>query len=114
MDRERALRAAGELHTSSDERFQFQLPFEAINRARLDGLKADRAQARAIASQGAGEYADKRRHAQIEARRALQAVGDGLRAHRLAPAVQARVIDAAIHAAELQLPESWLPFVVSL
>src|SRR5438477_5652264 len=113
MDRERALRAAGELHTSSDERFQFQLPFEVINRARLDGLKADRAQARAIASQGAGEYADKRRHAQIEARRALQAVGDGLRAHRLAPAVQARVIDAAIHAAELQLPEAWLPFVMS-
>src|SRR5437762_11346483 len=113
IDRERALRAAGELHTSSEERFQFQLPFEVINRARLDGLKADRAQARAVARQGAGEYADKRRHAQIEARRALQAVGDGLRAHRLAPAVQARVIDAAIHAAELQLPEAWLPFVMS-
>jgi len=113
MDRERALRAAGELHTSSEERFQFQLPFEAINRARLDGLKADRAQARTIASQGVGEYADKRRHAQIEARHALQAIGDGLRARRLAPAVQARVIDAAIHAAELQLPEAWLPFVMS-
>ena len=113
LERERALRAAGQLDTASQERFQFQLPFEAVNRARLESLKADRAQARAIANQGVGEYADKRRHAQIEARRALQAIGDGLRAHRLAPAVQARVIDAAIHAAELQLPESWLPFVVS-
>jgi len=113
MDRERALREAGELHTSSEERFQFQLPFEAVNRARLDGLKADRAEARAIASQGVGQYADTRRHAQLAARRALQAIGDGLRTRQLAPAVQARVIDAAIHAAELQLPDAWLPFVMS-
>ncbi len=113
MDRERALLAAGELHTSSEERFQVQLPFEAVNRARLDGLKADRAEARAIASQGAGAYADKRRHAQIEARHALQAIGEGLRSRALAPAVQARVIDAAVHAAELQLPEAWLPFVMA-
>src|SRR5262245_12700296 len=113
MERERALRAAGDLDTASDERFQFQLPFEAVNRARLDGLKADRAQARAIAGEGAGRYADKRRHAQIAARHALQAIGDGLRARRLAPAVQARIVDAAIHAAELQLPAAWLPFVMS-
>lgn len=113
LDRERALRAAGGLHTSSEERFQSQLPLEPVNRARLEGLRADLARARAAASEGVGRYADKRRHAQIEARRALQAVGDGLRARRLAPAVQARVIDAAFHAAELQLPEAWLPFVMS-
>src|SRR5438552_5373557 len=92
IDRARALRAAGELHTSSEERFQFQLPFEAVNRARLESLKADRAEARAIASQGVGQYADTRRHAQLVARRALQAIGDGLRTRQLAPAVQARVI----------------------
>jgi hypothetical protein len=113
LDRERALRAAGDLNTASAERFQSQLPFEPIDRVRLDGLKADRKQARAAASQGAGRYADRRRHAQIEARRALRALGDGLRARPLPAAVRARLVDAAIHAAELQLPEAWLPFVMS-
>jgi hypothetical protein len=54
---------------------------------------------------GAGRYVDKRRQAQIAARHALQ---------RIAAGVQARGVTlAAIHAAELQLPEAWLPFVVS-
>ena len=84
-----------------------------MNRARLDSLKAARADARALAIQGVGQYADKRRHAQIEARHALQAIAAGLQARQLAPALEAHVMDAAIHAAELQLPDAWLPFVVS-
>jgi hypothetical protein len=113
LDRERALRAAGDLDTASEARFQFQLPFEPVNRARLDMLKAERAEARTAASEGIGQYVDKRRHAQIEARRALQALAAGLKARQLAPAVQQTTMDAAIHAAELQLPDAWLPFVVS-
>ena len=113
LARARALKAAGELDTASEARFQTQLPFEPVNHARLDMLKAERAEARAAASQGIGQYADKRRQAQIQARHALQAIAAGLQrasaAHR--PAPRRRSMAAAIHAAELQLPEAWLPFV---
>ena len=113
LDRDRALKAAGDLDTASDARFQSQLPFEPVNRARLDMLKAARTEARAVASRGIGQYADKRRRAQIEARHALQAIAAGLQARQLAPAVQAEVLASAAHAAELQLPEAWLPYVMS-
>ena len=87
-----------------------------MNTARLATLKVERAESRAAASVGIGHYVDRRRHAQIAARHALQAIANGLAARRLMPATSpeaARTMDAAIHAAELQLPESWLPFVVS-
>ena len=113
LERERALGAAGNLNTGSEERFQAQLPFEQVNRARLAALKAARAEARAAASQGPGVYADKRRQAQIAARHALQQIREGLRARRAAAAVEAQALDEAAHAAELQLPEAWLPFVLS-
>ena len=41
LARARALKAAGELDTASEARFQTQLPFEPVNHARLDALKAD-------------------------------------------------------------------------
>lgn len=113
LDTERALRAAGQLDTGSDARFQYQLPLEPVNFGRLEMLKAERAHARAAASVGSASYADRRRHAQMEARRALQAIAAGLRARRLPSADHAKAMDAAIHAAELQLPEAWLPFVVA-
>jgi hypothetical protein len=113
LARARALKAAGDLDTASDTRFQTQLPFEPVNHARLELLKASRAEARATASQGIGQYADKRRHAQIQARHALQTIAAGLKARQLAPAVEALVMATAIHAAELQLPDAWLPYVVS-
>ena len=47
----------------------------------------------------------------LAARHALQAIADGLRAHRGAPERTVEMT-AAIHAVELQLPEAWLPFVV--
>jgi hypothetical protein len=113
LERVRGLRAARELDTATDARFQSQLPFEPVNRARLGMLKAERSKARAAAAEGIGRYVDKRRHAQIEARHALQQIGAGLAARQLAPEVRDRVMAAAIHAAELQLPEAWLPFVVA-
>jgi hypothetical protein len=111
LDRERAIGAAGQLDTASEARFQFQLPLEPVNRSRLDGLKAARAEARTASVQGIGAYVDKRRRAQIAARHALQAIATGL----LSRSAQERghEVTDAIHAAELQLPEAWIPFVVS-
>src|ERR1700760_3537653 len=61
LARTRALKDAADLDTASDERFQSQLPFEPVNQARLERLKAERLEARTVASQGIGRYADKRR-----------------------------------------------------
>jgi hypothetical protein len=109
LERDRALRAAGDLDTGSDERFQFQLPLEPVNRPRLEMLKVERTVARAAVP----PYAHARRHAQIEARHMLQQIAAGLRARGLGASDRERAIFQAVHAAELQLPESWLPFVVS-
>ena len=108
LDRQRAIVAAGQLDTSSEARFQYQLPLEPVDCSRLDSLKAARGEARIASVQGIGAYIDKRRHAQIAARRALQAI-----ASVLGPAERRTAFGDAIHAAELQLPESLLPFVVS-
>ena len=113
LDRERTLRAAGDLDTASDARFQSQLPFEPVNRGRLEMLKVERSAARTAGAQGAGRFVDRRRQAQTAARHALQQITAGLKVRQLAPAVEMRVMEAAIHAAELQLPDAWLPFVVS-
>jgi hypothetical protein len=113
LERDRALRAAGTLDTASDARFQYQLPFEPINTGRLAVLKAERAEARGVMLQGIERFADKRRRAQIAARHALQAIAAGLARTRGEREDRDRAYAMAIHAAELQLPESWLPFVVS-
>jgi hypothetical protein len=112
LERDRTLKAAGDLHTSSEARFQFQLPFEPLNRARLDALKATHAGARATRP----AYVEKRRRAQIDARHALAQIAAGLKARGLGVPGNSegdRVMFQAIHAAELQLPESWIPFVVA-
>lgn len=113
LDRERGLKAAGALDTASEGRFQTTLPFEPINRPRLERLRVERATARVAAQAGVGRYVDKRRHAQIEARHALERLAAGLKQSRAAAAEQHRAMTAAFHAAELQLPDAWLPFVVA-
>jgi hypothetical protein len=121
LDRERALKAAGDLDTASSERFQTALPFEPVNTLRLDELRAERAASRVMMREGAGRFVDRRRQAQIAARHAFQQVAASLRAPtasgpsspELWRREQEHVMAAAFHAAELQLPESWLPFVVS-
>jgi hypothetical protein len=113
LERERALKAAGELDTASEARFQSTLPFEAVNQSRLARLRNERATARIASQAGVGRYVDKRRHAQIAARHALERIVIGLR-DRHAPAAETdRVLSTAMHAAELQLPDAWLPFVMS-
>jgi hypothetical protein len=113
LNREKALRAAGELDSASNQRFQSALPFEPVNRPRLEVLKMERAAARAALHTGVGPYADRRRQAQIAARHALQSIAAGLQGRPLAPTEREGILATAVHAAELQLPESWLPFVVS-
>ncbi len=113
LDRERALKAAGGLDTASQARFQDTLPFEPVNRARLAMLRAECAAARAARSQGVGRFEDRRRAAQIAARRALRTMAAGLGARQVGPEERGRAEAAAVHAAELQLPESWLPYVVA-
>jgi hypothetical protein len=98
-----ALKAASEFEPTAEgieARFQNGLPFEPVNLPRLQQLKAERADARRQARAGVGQFVDKRRQAQIAARHALQRLGDGLKTQ-------------GMHAAELQLPEAWLPFVAS-
>jgi hypothetical protein len=97
--RRRALEAAASIDTASEARFQFGLPFEPVNRSRLAQLKAERQQSRRAQAHVA-RFANKRRHAQIAARHALERLGAGLESR-------------GMHAAELQLPEAWLPFVGS-
>lgn len=111
LDRQKAIAAAGQLDTA---RFQAQLPFEPVDRPRLEMLKADRAAARRDAYGSlTGSLVDRRRHAQIAARHALQQIAAGLKAHAVAKAERDRAMASAFHAAELQLPEAWIPFVMS-
>src|SRR6058998_3586546 len=106
LDRQKAIAVAGALDTSSEARFQFQLPFEPLNRPRLEMLKADRAAARnAALATPAGARVDKRRQGQIVARHALQQIVAELHARRVANADRDRAIASAFHAAELQLPD---------
>src|SRR5262245_56245682 len=71
LDRERALRAAAQLDTASEERFQYLLPLEPVNRNRLSMLRAERTTAREASQTGAGRFDARCRRAQIAARRVL-------------------------------------------
>jgi hypothetical protein len=113
LERTCAVKASGELDTASEARFQAQLPFEPVNRSRLRMLKAERSEARAAASRGIGQYVEKQRLAQIKARYALQATAASPKARELTPAGQVRATVSAIHAAELQMADVWVPLVVS-
>jgi hypothetical protein len=116
LDRDRALRAAGNLHTASEARFQSQLPFEPVDRPRLQMLKAQRSQARSLPFLDRGGLVTRRRRAQMAARRALGTIAATLeQRHRGAAVTQDRdcAMALALRAAELQFPESWLPFVVA-
>jgi hypothetical protein len=117
IDKNRKLKAAAELDTASDARFQSTLPFEPVNTSRLARLKVEREEARTKARAGAGRYIEKRHRAQIDARHALARLLHGLKQRELVGgghgANRRMAADMAIRAAELQLPESWLPFVVA-
>ena len=102
LDRERRLKAASVFDGASEARFQGALPFEPVDVPRLNRLRAERSMARADAGRSQTTQFEMRiRRAQIDARKAVQG------------APRSAEFYTAIHAAELQLPESWLPFVAS-
>jgi hypothetical protein len=119
LDRNHALRAAGQLNTASEERFQSALPFEPVDHARLERLRTDRLAARAAFLSGTGQFIDKRRQAQIAARHALQRIAADLQVRDASggrvtsESERLKSLAAAAHAAELQLPDAWLPFVMA-
>ena len=114
LDRQKAIAEAGHLDTATEARFQYQLPFEPVDQPRLEMLKADRRAARvADGRTTTGPFVDRRRQAQIEARHALQHIAAALRARAVAKGERDRAMAAVFHAAELQLPESWIPFVMA-
>jgi hypothetical protein len=113
LARERVLKDAGGIDTASEVRFQSVLPFEPVNHARLERLRVERAAVRIANQAGVGRHTDKRRRAQIAARHALEDIAAGLHPCKAAAAEREGVAASAFHAAELQLPEAWLPFVIS-
>ena len=113
LDRDRRLAAAATLNTASDARFQESLPFDPINQIRLKMLRAEREAARTAARVISGGFDERRRRAQIAARHALREAVSIRRTAVFPPAERERVVAAAIHAAELQLPAAWLPFVMT-
>lgn len=114
LDRHKAIAAAGQLDTASEVRFQFQLPFEPIDPQRLSMLKAEREAARiAHRATPTGPFVDRRRQAQIDARHALQQIAAGLKARTVAKAERDQAMASVFHAAEIQLPDAWIPFVMS-
>jgi hypothetical protein len=114
IDRQSAMAAAAQLDTASEARFQYQLPFEPVDQPRLDRLKVDRQTERAAQQATfSGPLVERRHRAQIEARHALQQIAAGLKARAVAKAEHDRAMASVFHAAELQLPESWIPFVMS-
>ena len=77
-------------------------------------LKVDRDAARiAHRATPTGPFVDRRRQAQIEARHALQRIAAGLKARAIATAERDQAMASVFHAAELQLPDAWIPFVMS-
>lgn len=103
--REAALAAAATLDTASNERFQQQLPLEPVNRARLSMLRAERA---TTASAPGRQMVDRRRHAQIRARHALERIAVGLRQRGVRP--PGAGVMAEERALNAPIPESWRPF----
>ena len=120
LEKNRKLAAAADLDTASVERFQTTLPLEPVNVSRLEQLKAERATARrSQAEKPASDYAVRRARAQMEARRALTHIFQGLKARRLVDTAAGTVAASQVvrtvggRGEALELPESWLPFVVA-
>jgi hypothetical protein len=113
LDRDRRLSAAANLDTASEARFQESLPFDPINQVRLKMLRAEREAARTAARVITGGFEERRRRAQIAARHVLRDAVSVRRTAAFTAAERERVVAAAVHAAELQLPAAWLPFVMA-
>ncbi len=112
-DRITAIRAAANLETASEARFQDTLPFEPVNRARLAQLKVERISLRETMMEGVGRFELRRRQALIAARTALKRAVEQVRGRDGGRGEERRAFVMAMHAVELQFPEAWVPYVVS-
>jgi hypothetical protein len=110
LDRERGIKAAAELNTASEIRFQTTLPFEPVDRVRLAMLRVSHAAAKAESVKGAGAYVDRRRRAQITARHALERISQGLRSRHVNVLANG-ASDNLKREMKLDVPPAWLPFV---
>ena len=116
LERERALMSARDIHTASEARFRYLLPFEPVNHERLERIRAERTKAFSAMETALGRLKPRRRKAQITARRALgeaMASFSGPRWDGRVAASQTGGRASAVRVEELQFPESWLPFVVA-
>ncbi len=111
--RSAAIRAAANLDTASEARFQDALPFEPVNRARLAQLRVERTSIRQTLMDGAGRFDLRRRRALIAARHALQTAVERVRRRDAGRVAERRAFAMAMHAVELQFPDAWVPFIVS-
>jgi hypothetical protein len=109
LQRDRALKAAGELDTATDARFQFVLPLAPVDHSRLARLKVERREAR-VAQVKASPFVDRRRQAQITAQQVLQRLAQGLRARGVVPG---KSVALSTRSGRVQLPDTWLPFAAS-
>ena len=109
LQRERALKAAGELDTATDARFQFVLPLAPVDHSRLARLKVERREAR-VAQAKVSPYVDRRRQAQLTAQQVLQRLAQGLRARGVVPG---KSVALSTRSGRVQLPDTWLPFAAS-
>src|SRR4029453_11629141 len=82
LEREKALKAAGQLETASEARFQFTLPLDPVNKSRLQALRMVRGNEGAVLHRGIGRFAEQRHRAQIRARHMLRVAEEGLRPSR--------------------------------
>lgn len=110
LERERGIKAAAELNTASEIRFQTTLPFQPVDRVRLATLRASHAAVKAESVKRAGSYTHRRRRAQITARHALERISQGLRSRHV-NVVMNREGDNITRTAKLEVPPAWLPFV---
>jgi hypothetical protein len=76
-------------------------------------LRVERVAARVAAQAGPERFENRVHQAQIASRRVLQALGQRLEVRGTERGERERLMASAAHAAELQLPDSWLPDVVT-
>lgn len=110
---ERRLKAAAQFAGTSSARFQEALPFSPVDRLQLERLRSERLAERRASATGMGRFADRRRGAQLAARRALQCIGEGLRVRHLEPRPWYPHVASGERPSPQRVPESWLPHVVS-
>jgi hypothetical protein len=120
LDRQKALQQAAALDTGSEERFQWQLPLDPVDRPRVAMLRAARVTSRASMAPRQRDLVERRRRAQIAARDTLGRLAAGLKARGIVAGGGAGKVvtttlkaEAPRRAVPAEFPEAWLPFLAA-